>query len=241
MGDDIFDNKEAQVIYSRLSKNYCLSENPFDLEIDGVVYPFRIYSVKSIDDLLERVIDEESIPFWAEIWDSAFALSQYCVKKIINMSCISEPYLPSVLELGCGVGLVGVCVSHFGASVTQVDYSPDAIQFCRLNAYINGVHNIRQISADIRQLNLHRHYDLIIGSDILYEPNLHPYLLKTLELHLNNNGVAIFADPGRNWASKFIDLASQLGWTYDIDEVLINRDNESKTIDIITLARREGN
>jgi predicted nicotinamide N-methyase len=227
--EPIKDAEEAESLLASLRSKYQLKETYADWP-SPVSNRMLFYSVRSIDPLLDSVTDEDAIPFWAEIWDSAFGLALFAREN--------TPVGNKVLELGCGVGLVGISIASSGTDVTQLDYSKEALEFCRLNAFSNGVGNIRQMVADIRHLHLGETYDVILGSDILYEPKLHPYILKVLEEHLRIDGRVLFADPGRKWASFFIDSAVPGGWTYSLDEVRVCMQNRTTNIDILVLTKR---
>src|SRR5438093_8125741 len=45
----------------------------------------------------------------------------------------------SLLDLGCGSGLIGICAARAGAVVTAVDINPEAVRCTVTNAQRNGV------------------------------------------------------------------------------------------------------
>lgn len=226
------DNFAAEVLRAELAKKYCLRESILTQKGFGGLKDLRFYSVKSIDDILDQATDEDSIPFWAEIWDSALALVEYLGENTVDSGASR-----SMLELGCGVGVVGISAASLGYEVLQVDYSKEALLFAKLNSVLNRVSGVRQVYGDIRNLDINGEFDLITGADILYEPKLHPYILNVLDRYLRQGGYAYFSDPGRAWASNFIDLAVSRGWVWSIDEVGVNGRAAFKIIDILTLRR----
>ena len=75
-----------------------------------------------------------------------------CKKTITNFEGVYEPaedselmvnHLPeitgSVLEIGCGTGIISVHLASKGAQVTAVDLNPKAVEATRFNSMNNGV------------------------------------------------------------------------------------------------------
>ncbi len=91
--------------------------------------------VRDPDVLLERVTpvqfaQDERLPYWAELWTSSFALARFCLEENGFRG-------KRVLELGCGVGLVGLSAASGGAHVVMTDYEHDALLFSLYNAMVN--------------------------------------------------------------------------------------------------------
>ena len=105
--------------------------------------------IADLDVLLEEVdpvtfAEDERLPYWAELWPSSVALAHYTA-QCLDMSG------QRVLELGCGLGLVGVVAALQGARVLCTDYEPDALAFARHNARCNASRGIRFRLVDWRQ------------------------------------------------------------------------------------------
>ena len=185
--------------------------------------------VTNIDELLIKVEDEDDIPFWAELWPAAVGLS-----SIINQEDFTEQ---KVLELGAGLGLPGIVAALNGAQLTQTDFASEALTRAKRNAGLNKVGQIDYQLLDWRNpVNLGK-FDFVIGSDILYEPNLYPDLVKVMNLHLKDNGVIIISDPGREVAKGFLQIIHELGWTWQADGQEVNQDNTKKKIDIYIIKK----
>src|SRR3546814_5888315 len=75
-----------------------------------------------------------------------------------------------ILELGCGLGLASLVLRRRGADVVASDYHPLAETFLAYNAALNELPAVpyRTLRWDTPNDSLGR-FDLIIGSDILYE------------------------------------------------------------------------
>lgn len=162
----------------------------------------------------DSLLDEKSVraanhhddymPYWAYLWPAAIAMSQ----QIIN-----GPWAKGteVLELGCGVGLVGLAALAVGCRVTMTDYDPQAVVVAAHNARLNGFTDF-----DVQQLDWRnppaRQFPVILGCDLLYEErNLEP-ILNLLDRMLSPGGECWLADGGRRHIQLFLRLAGERGF-----------------------------
>ena len=56
-------------------------------------------------------------------------------------------------------------------------------------------------------------WDLVIGSDLLYEARNAELLLQLLPRLVDERGLVLLADPGRTAAGAFLERAPDAGWT----------------------------
>lgn len=87
------------------------------------------------------------------------------------------------LELGAGIGVVGLTVAFFGGEVTLTDLERQ-LPLLRRNAEANGLRTtVRELDwSDERQRSVAcGTWDLILGSDVGYDPMLFEPLLQTLK------------------------------------------------------------
>jgi ETFB lysine methyltransferase len=140
---------------------------------------------------------DERLPYWADLWPSARVLAEHVLALRGNRR--------SLLELGCGCGLVATCASIAGFDVVASDYYEDALRFTRVNAQRNGAPPLRVLLLDWRHLpsDLGR-FEVVLASDVLYERTYGPLMAKVLAQTLAKSGVAIVADPGRVAREEFL-------------------------------------
>lgn len=201
-------------------KDACVDEHGYlqryaTTEVDLDVYGRRIGLSKIADlEALLAYIDpvtfaeDERLPYWAELWPSALALACYIMQHVSLAG-------RQVLELGCGLGLVGVVAALQGARVLCTDYEADALAFARHNARRNACRQVRFRLVDWRRPLLRRRYDMILASDVIYEARNFGPLVAVLQRYLARGGCALFAEPGRPNAMPFFALLRQRGFTYD--------------------------
>jgi len=160
----------------------------------------------SAEDLIDEKEFErdERLPYWAELWPSARVLGEW----MLGMRGERK----SLLELGCGAGLVSTCAALAGFDVTVSDYYEDALRFAEVNAWRNGAKIEGGMMLDWRNLpaSLPR-YDVVVASDVLYERPYGPLVAQTLAATLAAKGVAWLADPGRVARDTFIRALGPLG------------------------------
>jgi predicted nicotinamide N-methyase len=146
---------------------------------------------------------EEFLPYWAELWPSALALARAVAGRALRGA--------RVLELGCGLALPSIVAAQDGARVLATDWAPDAIAFAQRNARHNGVQIDTAVESwtDPRRVTAQAPWDLVIGSDLLYEArNVEP-LLALLPRLVDRRGEVWIADPGRAPAERFLAAAAE--------------------------------
>lgn len=156
----------------------------------------------------EDLIDEEDferderLPYWADIWPSGRVLAEH----VAGLRGDGK----SLLELGCGAGLVAAAAALAGFEVCATDYYEDALHFTRVNVASLSGEIPRTRLVDWRELptDLGR-FDYVVGSDVLYERSYGPLVARAVDVTLKRNGEAIIADPGRIAAEEFVRDAAQ--------------------------------
>jgi predicted nicotinamide N-methyase len=160
----------------------------------------------SAEDLIdERDFErDERLPYWAELWPSARVLSGE-VSRLDGKG-------RRLIELGCGMGLVAICAALAGFEVTVTDYYEDATRFARLNVWRNARRAVESRVVDWRAMpaDLGR-YDVAAASDVLYERPYGDLVAGAVAAVLDDDGVALVADPGRVGREPFIRGLAAMG------------------------------
>ncbi len=149
------------------------------------------------DGCAERAgISSASWPIFGVLWPAGLALAEEMSRFPIEGR--------HILEVGCGIGLPSLVLQQRGADITACDYHPLAEEFLRHNTDLNGLDPIHFFKAAWLEPNLDLgRFDLIIGSDLLYERD-HPALLAGfLSDHANPACQILLADPGRSRCGQF--------------------------------------
>lgn len=114
------------------------------------------------------------------------------------------------LELGCGLGLVGIAALAAGLDVTLSDYQPLALEMAATSAIDSGLPAPRTMVIDWNSPPAET-YPLLLGCEILYDPSLHSILAQTIRQILAPDGVCWIADPGRITSLGFTEKARDCG------------------------------
>lgn len=151
-------------------------------------------------------ISSASWPIFGVVWPAGIALAQ----EMSHFAVAGK----HILEVGCGIGLCSLVLQRRGANITASDYHPLTEEFLRYNSDMNGLPPIKYRNAPWAGPNpdLGR-FDLIIGSDLLYE-RCHPALLSVfLACHAESAANVIIADPGRNRCGQFSTKMAAEGYS----------------------------
>jgi predicted nicotinamide N-methyase len=155
----------------------------------------------------EDFTGDERLPYWADVWPSSRALA-----GVLRGHAGAGRTL---LELGCGVGLVSVTALRADFRVTATDYYHDALKVTRLNAVrLSGDGDARLTTrhVDWRALPLDLGlFDVVCAADVLYEREYAELVSETIKRTLKPGGVALIADPGRAALEPFRAAAKERG------------------------------
>jgi predicted nicotinamide N-methyase len=180
------------------------------LHIGGHDYRIRALSDRQqffdLNGMAERVgISSAQWCLFGQPWPAGLVLAE-------AMSTI-EIAGKRILELGCGLALSSLVLQRRGADITASDHHPLAPDFLAYNTALNSLATIayRDLSWAVPDTTLGR-FDLIIGSDILYERD-HAALLSRLMLrHTSHDAEVMIADPGRGQSSGFTRSMTAQGY-----------------------------
>ena len=133
-----------------------------------------------------------------------------------------------ILELGCGIGLASLVLQRRGARVVASDIHPLAEPFLAYNAALNALPAVhyRQLSWDVPLPNLGR-FDLIIGSDLLYERGQAELLGTVVERHAEPEAEVLLTDPGRGHNGRFSKVLAALGFGLEASRGLVDEADDA--------------
>ena len=161
---------------------------------------------RSADDLISEAdfVRDERLPYWADVWPSSLALAAH-------VGAMHGAHR-TLLELGCGVGLVAIHALRAGFDVLATDYYDDALRFAELNARRTLGRALATRHLDWRALpdDLPR-FDVVIASDVLYEPAYGEVVAEVFARTLAPRGEGWLADPGRVASGLFVDECARRG------------------------------
>ncbi len=152
-------------------------------------------------------ISSETWPLFGLIWESGEVLARLMVTVEIAGK--------RILEVGCGIGLASLVLNQRMADITATDIHPEAGRFIRENTRINQNRPIPFVrtgwSDAVSELGL---FDLIIGSDLLYERAHVIPLAGFIHQHAGEHCDVLLVDPGRGHHAPFSKKMVSLGYSH---------------------------
>ena len=155
------------------------------------------------------------IPFWQYLWPAAEHMARLVFAQDWSSECVHESAPMAALELGAGVGLVGLAGLARGLLVTFSDYQEPALVVAAANARWNGFAGFETRLLDWYEPGTGR-YPIILGCEVIYERSIHGPILNVLDRMLSPQGVAWLGDPGRSHVPAFLEEARRRGYQVEI-------------------------
>lgn len=157
-------------------------------------------------------ISSATWPIFGVIWDSgkvlAHLMQDYDAKGL------------KILEVGCGIALASLVLNNRSMNITATDYHPEAGNFLKKNVELNEGSDIPFVCTDWEDLDDSLgEFNLIIGSDILYERSHVMLLANFIEKHASKTCDVILVDPGRGHHARFSREMVNLGYLHNQQKV----------------------
>ncbi len=201
--------EESRVLRAALEEQFPLR----DITVVIGDRKYRLTTASDIEQLIDRISEEEfrvdeRLPYWADLWHSAVALSEFLAEGRVLLDNLR------VLEIGCGLALPGIVAAAAGARVTCSDFEEHARMAARLNILQNlPAQDVAVVDMDFRHPTGER-WPLILAADVIYEKRFIEPLTDFLERTLSDDGTLLLAEPNRMIAIPFFDALTQRGFHY---------------------------
>jgi predicted nicotinamide N-methyase len=170
---------------------------------------FRFFKPTNLEPFIDPRDIFNQFPLWVKIWEASFVLAEY-------VSVMEVDPRKRFLEIGCGLGVVGIVASSFGHDVTMTEYNEDALDFARANALLNATPDAPGpaiFKLDWNVPLLEGDFDLIVGSEITYSESDFNPLLKLFRNYLKPKGEIIVSGGVRRTTMEFF---RQMSTTFHI-------------------------
>lgn len=161
-----------------------------------------------VDGIALRLgISSATWPLFGIVWASGTVLAHLMAEQEIDGL--------RILEVGCGIALASLVLNQRHANITATDYHPEAGNFLRENVTLNHGSAIPFVRTgwedEATELGV---FDLIIGSDLLYERSHVNILSCFIEQHAAPHCQVILVDPGRGHHACFSKKMVTLGYSH---------------------------
>ena len=173
-----------------------------------------------LDEALNLGISSATWPLFGLLWPSGMRLAERMARRPVSGE--------RILEIGCGLGLASLVAHRRGAQVTASDCHPLAHAFLDENTRLNGLlplpycHGLWGTAAaredglpvltQAHDAPLSGLFDLIVGSDILYERDDAGTLAQFIGDHAARSSEIWVIDPNRGNRAAFHKHMALLGF-----------------------------
>ena len=163
-------NKEEIQKFSRLAEEWW--------DVDGKFKPLHMFNPIRIEYILENIKKHYKI-------------------KNGNINFLKGL---SILDIGCGGGLISEPMARLGANVTGIDASEKNIKIAKLHSEKNGL-RINYINTSPEQLNDLTKFDVILNLEIIEHVDNVSLYIKSCNKLLKKNGLMFTATLNRSFIS----------------------------------------
>jgi 2-polyprenyl-3-methyl-5-hydroxy-6-metoxy-1,4-benzoquinol methylase len=186
---------------------------------------------KEIDCFIDPDDPLKGFPLWAKMWEASAVLAEYMAHL---------PAVPplQILELGAGLGVAGITAATFGHRVTITEYDSHALEFLNANALLNHCTDTAIRRLDWARPDLEGHFDLIIGSEIVYSLSSIDLLAVVFQKYLRPQGRIVLAEGVRATGVRFWERMAA-GFDIRVRKTSLRCENEKRTILLFEMSPKQ--
>ena len=155
-------------------------------------------------------INSATWPVFGQLWPTSVVMAMNIHKLELSGK--------RVLEIGCGLGLCSIVLHRMGIDITASDYHPRVREFLDRNVLGNGLPPIKYQTGNWDRENPELgKFDVMIGSDILYQPDHGHLVSRFIDRHSSDDVQVLIGDPGRSNRAKFTRNMIGLGYLHQFE------------------------
>jgi predicted nicotinamide N-methyase len=199
------------------------------ISAEKAIYVPAYDAVKAIYTDLLALDPATPFPYWAKVWPSAIALVKVLQK---HPSLIRDK---TVLELGAGIGLPSLLMASEAKTIQVSDYDLEAVELLRKNIAHLQLQNVQALQMDWNDLPENINPEVIILSDVNYDPTQFETLTKLIEKFIHQGCTIILSTPQRIMASPFVLALSEFIIADYLE--MVDENGVTKEISILVLSK----
>ena len=167
-----------------------------------------------IGDVVVKIEQEGQVGIGGMVWDASLILAKflYCNRDSVFAR------VRTVLEVGSGTGICGLACALMSEKLRVTLSDLDShLPLIRTNIDINATTNVYCEEIDWFNSTDEKKYDMVIGSDCVYDVELFEPLLDTLDKVTTKDSVVFLCNELRMTRDLgFYKIAQRKGWTLTI-------------------------
>lgn len=188
------------------------------------ILQMKDYEEYIINAVESRDLNVTEVPFWAKLWEASFVLAYFLGRQPVVAG-------QRILEIGAGIGIVGVYAAMCGHNVTITDINEDALRFCRANALLNGAPQATVMQLDWNDAAPFLPFDVIVGSEVIYDRRSYPLLVSFLDKALAPGGIIFLAkNADMPTPAFFTELTTRFAFKETTQSCHVDGDEQKITI-----------
>lgn len=146
-------------------------------------------------------------PLFGQVWPSAQKLADLMQIWMLGDS--------RILEIGCGLALPSMVIHRRHGNVTASDCHLLTAAFLEANLQLNGLPGLEYRTGNWGRANPGLGtFDLVIGSDVLYERNQPEQLAAFIQVHAARQAEVLIVDPNRGNRNAFHRCMARLDFSH---------------------------
>lgn len=147
-------------------------------------------------------------PLFGQVWPSE--------QKLADLMQTWDIEGRRVLEVGCGLALASMVIQRRHGDITASDCHPLTESFLQANAELNELPTLKYCTGNWGRENPGLgEFDLIIGSDVLYERDHPQQVAGFIGEHSSEHAEVLILDPNRHNRSAFNKQMAGFGFTLE--------------------------
>jgi predicted nicotinamide N-methyase len=158
---------------------------------------FRVCVPSRIEDFIDPLDPLRAFPLWVKIWPAAYVLAEL-------LAATASDAGQQMIEVGGGLGLVSVVAASAGHRISFSEADPNALQFARANALLNGLPQLPVLHLDWNSPSCAERFDVILGSELIYRRHDITPLLALFARLLAPGGHILLAGEDRQSTCEFL-------------------------------------